>query len=117
MRLEAHLLFSNVLGAPVPPCAGKRKSRGRTAKKLDAVVASVRVMEENPLFNAGRGAVFTSAGTHELDAAIMDGKTLKAGAVGRLTQVRNPIDLARAVMERSPHVMLVGEGAEQFAAE
>ena len=84
---------------------------------LDAVVASVRVLEDNPLFNAGRGAVFTSAGTHELDAAIMDGRTLRAGAVGRLTRVRNPIDLARAVMERSPHLLLVGEGAEQFARE
>jgi len=84
---------------------------------LDAVVASVRVLEENPLFNAGRGSVFTSAGTHELDAAIMDGRTLKAGSVGRLTHVRSPINLARAVMERSPHVMMVGEGAEQFASE
>ncbi|HEY2614351.1 MAG TPA: isoaspartyl peptidase/L-asparaginase [Chthoniobacterales bacterium] len=84
---------------------------------LDAVVASVRVMEDDPLFNAGRGAVFTSAGINEMDAAIMDGRTLKAGAVGGLKHVRNPIDLARAVMERSPHVMLVGEGAEAFAGE
>src|SRR4051812_4081939 len=71
---------------------------------LDAVVASVRAMEDNRLFNAGRGAVFTSAGTHELDAAIMDGQTLNAGTVGRLTHIRNPIELARAIMERSPHV-------------
>jgi len=82
---------------------------------LDAVVASVEAMEDNPLFNAGRGAVFTAAGTHEMDAAIMDGKSLKAGAVGRISHVRNPIRLARAVMEQSPHVMLVGDGAEQFA--
>ena len=82
---------------------------------LDAVVASVEAMEDNPLFNAGKGAVFTAAGTHELDAAIMDGKTLKAGAVGRLSHVKNPIRLARAVMDQSPHVMLVGDGAEQFA--
>jgi beta-aspartyl-peptidase (threonine type) len=84
---------------------------------LDAVVASVRAMEDDPLFNAGKGAVFTSAGTHEMDAAIMDGKTLKAGAVGGLRRVRNPISLARAVMEKSPHVMFVGEGAELFAKE
>jgi L-asparaginase / beta-aspartyl-peptidase len=84
---------------------------------LDAVVASVRAMEDNPLFNAGKGAVFTSAGTHEMDAAIMDGKTLRAGAVGGLERVKNPICLARAVMEKSPPVMLVGEGAELFARE
>ena len=84
---------------------------------LDAVVASVRAMEDDPLFNAGKGAVFTSAGTHEMDAAIMDGKTLKAGAVGGLERVKNPISLARAVMEDSPHVMVVGEGAELFAQQ
>jgi beta-aspartyl-peptidase (threonine type) len=84
---------------------------------LDAVVASVRAMEDDPLFNAGRGAVFTSVGTHEMDAAIMDGKTLKAGAVGGLRRVRNPISLARAVMDESPHVMFVGEGAELFARQ
>lgn len=84
---------------------------------LDAVVASVRVMEDDPLFNAGRGAVFTSSGTHEMDAAIMDGKTLKAGAVGGLRRVKNPISLARAVMDDSPHVMFVGEGAELFARQ
>ena len=84
---------------------------------LDAVVASVRAMEDDPLFNAGKGAVFTSAGTHEMDAAIMDGKTLKAGAVGGIKRVKNPISLARAVMEDSPHVMFVGEGAELFARQ
>jgi len=84
---------------------------------LDAVVASVRSMEDDPLFNAGKGAVFTSAGRHEMDAAIMDGKTLKAGAVGGLRRVKNPISLARAVMEDSPHVMFVGEGAELFAKQ
>src|ERR1700686_2249514 len=84
---------------------------------LDAVVAAVRVMEDDPLFNAGRGAVFTSAGTNEMDAAIMDGKTLKAGSVGGLKHVRNPITLARAVMDQSPHVMFVGEGAEAFARQ
>ena len=84
---------------------------------LDAVTAAVRVLEDDPLFNAGRGAVFTSAETHEMDAAIMDGQTLRAGAVGSVAQVRNPIDLARAVMEKSPHVMLAGLGAEAFARE
>jgi beta-aspartyl-peptidase (threonine type) len=84
---------------------------------LDAVVASVRAMEDDPLFNAGKGAVFTSAGTHEMDAAVMDGKTLKAGAVGGLERVKNPISLARAVMQDSPHVMLVGQGAELFAQQ
>lgn len=84
---------------------------------VDAVVASVRAMEDDPLFNAGKGAVFTSAGTHEMDAAIMDGKTLEAGSVGGLRRVKNPISLARAVMEDSAHVMLVGEGAELFAQE
>lgn len=82
---------------------------------LDAVVAAVRVLEDNPLFNAGRGAVFTSARTHEMDAAIMDGKNLAAGAVGCVTGIKNPILLARAVMENSPHVLLAGHGAEDFA--
>jgi L-asparaginase / beta-aspartyl-peptidase len=82
---------------------------------LDAVTAAVRVLEDDPLFNAGRGSVFTSAGTHEMDAAIMDGRTLRAGTVGAVARVRNPIDLARAVMEKSPHVMLAGKGAEDFA--
>lgn len=84
---------------------------------LDAVVAAVRAMEDDPLFNAGRGAVFTSAGTHEMDAAIMDGKTLAAGAVGGVKRIRNPILLARAVLEKSPHVLLAAEGAEAFARE
>jgi beta-aspartyl-peptidase (threonine type) len=84
---------------------------------LDAVVAAVRLLEDDPLFNAGRGAVFTSAGTHEMDAAIMEGRTLMAGAVGSVKGVRNPILLARAVMEKSPHVLLAGPGAEDFARE
>src|SRR5438270_13598609 len=84
---------------------------------VDAVVAAVRVLEDDPLFNAGRGAVFTSAGTHEMDAAIMDGRTLMAGAVGAVAQLKNPIVLARAVMEKSPHAMLAGKGAEDFARE
>ena len=84
---------------------------------LDAVVAAVRALEDDPLFNAGRGAVFTSAGTHEMDAAIMDGRTLMAGTVSGIERVKNPVLLARAVMEKSPHVMLAGESAEDFARQ
>src|SRR5437867_8263814 len=83
---------------------------------LDATEAAVRVLEDDPHFNAGKGAVFTNAGTNELDAAIMDGKTLKAGAVANLRHIKNPINLARLVMEKSGHVMMDGEGAEAFAA-
>jgi len=83
---------------------------------LDAVQAAVEVLEDDPLFNAGRGATFTAEGHNELDAAIMDGSSLAAGAVGGVTRTRHPIALARAVMERSPHVMLVGQGADRFAA-
>jgi beta-aspartyl-peptidase (threonine type) len=82
---------------------------------LDAVEAAVRVLEDDPHFNAGKGSVFTSAGTIEMDAAIMDGKTLAAGAVAGIEHVRNPIILARAVMEKSKHVMMIGAGAEEFA--
>ena len=82
---------------------------------LDAVEAVIREMEDDPLFNAGRGAVFTAEGKNELDASIMDGRTRAAGAVAGLTRTRNPISAARAVMERSRHVMLIGEGAEAFA--
>ena len=84
---------------------------------LDAIEAVIHGMEDDPLFNAGRGAVFTAAGRNELDASIMDGATLNAGAVAGVTQVRHPISLARAVMEESRHVMLQGEGAETFATE
>lgn len=82
---------------------------------LDAVEAAIRTLEDNPLFNAGKGAVFTHEGTNELDASIMDGKTLSAGAVAAVKHVRNPISLARLVMEKSPHVLLAGDGAEAFA--
>ncbi|HEY0436725.1 MAG TPA: isoaspartyl peptidase/L-asparaginase, partial [Phenylobacterium sp.] len=82
---------------------------------VNAVEAAARALEDEPLFNAGRGAVFSADGKVELDAAIMDGATLHAGAVAGVTRTRNPIALARAVMERSPHVMLVGEGADVFS--
>jgi len=84
---------------------------------MDAVTATINVMEDSPLFNAGKGAVFTHEGVNELDASVMDGKTLNAGAISGVTTVRNPIDLARAVMDKSEHVMLSAKGAEQFAAE
>lgn len=90
-------------------------SGGGTA--LDAVEAAVRVLEDDPYFNAGRGAVFTGEGTNELDAAIMDGASRAAGSVAGVTATRNPVTLARAVMERSPHVMLAGPGADRFSAE
>lgn len=83
---------------------------------LDAVEAAIHVLEDDPLFNAGRGAVFTADGRVELDAAIMDGATLAAGAVAGVTRMRNPISAARAVMERSPHVLMAGSGADAFAA-
>ena len=84
---------------------------------LDAVETSIRILEDSPLFNAGKGAVFTHEGKNELDAAIMDGKTMKAGAVAGVTIVKNPISAARAVMEKSPHVMMTGHGAELFATK
>ena len=84
---------------------------------LDAVVAAVRVMEDSPLFNAARGAVYNADGRHELDASVMEGASLRAGGVTCVTRIRNPILAARAVMEHSPHVLLAGAGAERFARE
>src|SRR5215217_3292159 len=88
-----------------------------SGSSLDAAEAAVRVLEDDPHFNAGRGSVFTSAGTNEMDAAIMDGKTLAAGAVASVKHIKNPINLARLVMEKSGHVMMDGEGAEALAQE
>jgi len=88
---------------------------GKTA--VDAVEIAIRILEDSPLFNAGKGAVFTHDGINELDAAIMNGKNLAAGSAAGLHRVKNPITLARAVMEKSPHVMMIGDGAEKFAAE
>lgn len=89
--------------------------RGGTA--LDAVTAVVTILEDSPLFNAGKGAVFNADGFCELDASIMDGRTQAAGAVAGLQRIKNPILLARSVMEKSPHVMLIGQGAERFAQQ
>src|SRR5580692_2837385 len=88
----------------------------RGGSALDAVEAVLNILEDDPLFNAGHGAVFTSEGKNELDASIMDGSNLKAGAVAGVTHTRHPISLARAVMEKSPYVMMVGSGAEAFGA-
>jgi L-asparaginase / beta-aspartyl-peptidase len=89
----------------------------RRGSSLDAVAAAVRILEDDPLFNAGRGAALTRDGAAELDAAIMDGRDMRAGAVASVRHVRNPIELARRVMEKSRHVLLVGSGAEEFALE
>jgi beta-aspartyl-peptidase (threonine type) len=84
---------------------------------VDAVEIAIRMMEDSPLFNAGKGAVFNHEGKVELDSSIMNGRTLAAGGVAGLHHVKNPISLARAVMERSPHVLMFGDGAEKFAKE
>ncbi len=84
---------------------------------LDAIEAAIRLMEDSPLFNAGKGAAFTNTGTIELDASIMDGRDLQAGAVAAVKTVKNPISAARRVMEKSPHVLLMGAGADRFAKE
>jgi beta-aspartyl-peptidase (threonine type) len=88
-------------------------ARGRSS--LDAVEAAVRVLEDDPHFNAGKGAVFNTDAEHELDASIMDGADLRAGAVAGVHNTKNPISLARMVMEKSPHVMMAGQGADAFA--
>jgi L-asparaginase / beta-aspartyl-peptidase len=90
-------------------------SNGGTS--LDAVIASIKILEDSPLFNAGKGSVFTNEGTNELDASIMDGSNLMAGAVAGVTTIKNPITAAYAVMTRSNHVMMAGKGAEKFAEE
>ncbi len=89
----------------------------RGGSSLDAVEMTIRYLEDNPLFNAGRGAVFTELGTNELDASIMDGRDRNAGAVAGVTHIRNPISAARLVMEASPHVLITGNGAETFVGE
>ncbi len=96
--------------------AGK-KILSSGGKSLDAVEAVVRILEDSPWFNAGKGAVFTAEGTNELDASIMDGSNLKAGSVAGVKRIKNPISLARLVMEKSKHVMMARDGAEAFAKE
>ncbi len=112
LRPEQETAYRAAL-ATVAESGGAVLRSGGTA--LDAVEAAVRLLEDDPLFNAGRGAVFTAHGANELDASIMDGATLGAGAVAGVTRTRNPISLARAVMERSSHVLLVGAGADAFS--
>jgi beta-aspartyl-peptidase (threonine type) len=94
-----------------------RKVLAGGGTSLDAVEKVVRFLEDDPLFNAGKGAVFTNEGTNELEAAIMDGRDLSCGSVAGLKTVKNPISLARMVMEKSPHVFMMGQGAERFADE
>jgi L-asparaginase / beta-aspartyl-peptidase len=89
----------------------------RGGSSLDAVSCAVRILEDDPLFNAGHGAALTRDGAAELDAAIMDGKHMRAGAIAAVRHVRNPVELARHVMEKSRHVLLIGPGAEEFALE
>lgn len=89
--------------------------KGRSA--VDAVEEAVKLLEDSPLFNAGKGSVFTANGSHEMDAAIMDGKTLNAGAISLITGIKNPVSLSRDVMEKSEHVFLAGEGAMRFAKQ
>ncbi|MGE0356393.1 MAG: isoaspartyl peptidase/L-asparaginase family protein [Burkholderiales bacterium] len=111
---EREAAFREVLSEAL--VAGQRVLAGG-GSSLDAVVAAVRVMEDSPLFNAGRGAVFTNEGTNEMDASVMDGRERRAGAVAGVTTVRNPVLAARAVMEKSRHVLLAGRGADLFAKE
>jgi beta-aspartyl-peptidase (threonine type) len=90
---------------------------GKDGSAVDAVEAAVRVLEDSPLFNAGKGSVFNNDGVNEMDAAIMNGKNLKAGAIAEVHTIRNPISCARAVMEKTKHVLLASAGAEKFAKE
>lgn len=112
MSPEKEEAYSNVLGQSLD--TGYRLLE-QGASALDAVEAAVKVMEDSPLFNAGKGAVFTHDGTHEMDASIMDGSNLEAGAVAGISGIKNPISLSRLVMEKSGHVLLAGQGAMEFA--
>ena len=112
MSPEQEKAYKEVLNTALQKGYSVLKSGGTS---VQAVEATIRVMEDSPLFNAGKGAVFTNEGKNELDASIMEGKTLKAGAIAGVTTIRNPISTAIAVMEKSPHVMMAGKGAETFA--
>ena len=114
MKPEAEAAYRSSI-TQATEAGAKVLAQGGTS--VDAVEAVIQILEDDPLFNAGRGAVFTADGKIELDAAIMDGSNLKAGAVAGVTRTRHPISLARAVMEKSPHVMLIGAGADAFGAQ
>lgn len=114
MTSEQELLYKTKLEEAIRIGYNILKNGGSS---LDAVQKTINILEDSPLFNAGKGAVFTNAETNEHDASIMDGQTLKAGASAGTTIVKNPINLARAIMDHSPHVMLSGKGAETFARE
>src|SRR4029078_2384994 len=96
-------------------CRGERVEKGGSARAC--VEATVCALEDFPLFNAGRGSVFTHDGKNEMDASIMDGRSLDAGAIAFVRNVKNPVKLARLVMEKTPHVLLAADGANQFATE
>jgi len=113
MTAEKEAAYRSTLDAALTLGEDILKSGGTSQA---AVIATIKSMENSPLFNAGKGAVFTHAGTNEMDASIMDGNTLNAGAVGGVTTIKNPITAAVAVMEKSDHVFMVGKGAENFAA-
>jgi L-asparaginase / beta-aspartyl-peptidase len=112
MKTRQATLYTNALRRALSAGYGIIKMGGSS---LDAVVAAVVVLEDSPHFNAGRGAVFNADARHELDAAVMEGTTLRAGAVAGVTRIKNPVLAARAVMEHSSHVLLAGKGAERFA--
>lgn len=112
MTPEREAAYRNILTKALVKGQTVLKTGGSS---LDAVEAVINLLEDSPLFNAGKGAVFTAQGTNEMDASIMDGRTRNAGAVAGVRHIKNPISLARLVMEKSPHVMLSGEGAEIFA--
>lgn len=109
-----HLLRADLEQALRAGHAALEREGGRS---LDAVEAAIRVLEDSPRFNAGKGAVFNREGRNELNSSIMDGKERRAGAVAGVCRIKNPISAARAVMEKSPHVFLIGEGADRFARE
>lgn len=114
LTVQKEAAYRASLGAALAAGAAILRTGGSS---LDAVEAAVRVLEDDPLFNAGKGAVFTAEGRNELDASIMDGRARRAGAVVGATRTRNPVSLARAVMEKSSHVMLSGAGADAFSLE
>src|SRR4051812_31399208 len=112
MTPEKEQAYSDALNSALEAGYSVLKNGGSS---LDAVERSIIVLENSPLFNAGRGSVFTEKGTHEMDASIMEGKNKMAGAVSLVTGVKNPVSLARLVMEKSEHVFMAGEGALEFA--